>query len=255
MSTVHNVSEPLGGTGNEPSVATYSNAAPPFNPYVIEEMPVGQGLSPHFYRDELVHFDALLDGETHEGGLYTLNLRLFTDEPIHPSSRESGLGGLNAETYFLPATQPQVSQMTIVCAEKPAWSTHLLPDPDTIDTASGTITVGMILDAIRLMMRKQVIRPEWEQLTVSERQIAEDAYRTRCNHYALHRAQEMSKGVRRLDVLGDKCIFEGPQPPSSPGHSTGAYTINIADTPLPTSSPLITARDTKTTYRETNSSR
>ncbi|KAF7789401.1 hypothetical protein EIP86_000345 [Pleurotus ostreatoroseus] len=162
---------------------------------------------------QFINLDSLVDGETFGRSLYSLDLRRFTDDPIRPSSEEfTTPGEVPSTIYFRPATHPPVSQLTIIYWERFHWY-ESLSLPQTASMSSSMITVGILLDAVRVMMRKLVIPEEHRQLGESERFNAEEACRARCAGYESHiRDREMNAGLRRVDLLGRKCIFTGLLP-------------------------------------------
>ncbi|TRM66166.1 hypothetical protein BD626DRAFT_566791 [Schizophyllum amplum] len=106
----------------------------------------------------------------------------------------------NEIDFYQIASEPPVERMRLVHHRLP-WYIEVLQN------RPNGITVGDIIRQMFEQLSMSILMKDYwnEEMTESDREKITSAYRKRCKEDA----QELSKGVKRVDYLGERVIFEG----------------------------------------------
>ncbi|KZV66486.1 hypothetical protein PENSPDRAFT_688958 [Peniophora sp. CONT] len=115
----------------------------------------------------------------------------------------------------VPATQPMLGQVRIVCDVLPQWPIDILVAGRTMTAyrperpVIQCLTVGDIIHAVYANLQKQITREEWAHLSSSQAAKVSRAFDRRCKAYTSAGHRVRRAGVLRVDFLGKKCQFRG----------------------------------------------
>ncbi|THH09668.1 hypothetical protein EW145_g1849 [Phellinidium pouzarii] len=127
--------------------------------------------------------------------------------PLTPSSKShwhsnsNGLVPINEKYLAGIASHPPVTKVVIRCSAfgsfKDAWKIIVEP--------GRTVTIRDVLHAVHRSLQTALTHVEWAKLSERETYEASRAYTRRCRKADFERMQ----GVRRVDLLNEKCWFGG----------------------------------------------
>ena len=129
-----------------------------------------------------------------------------SDIAPQPSSYDSAYP-IPAASLALPATTPPVYRLEIHCTQLP-WKFTVTPSQRFKNIY---VTVGDVMSELYNALRLQISQDEFQMAcgrNAQYRQQVEGSYERRVARSKSPR-EERKKGIRRIDILGDYCIFAG----------------------------------------------
>lgn len=177
-------------------------------------------------------FHPLLAGSSHQQSILLFDLSQDSFSPFHLSSAEAtSAKPLSAGELSQPATFPAMQRMSITYREEGSqddrsWTIILQPDASDSyvpvipgmknePTLSGPvfITVHDVLHAVYHAFHKQIRVRDWYSLNPDAQQMVARAYEKRQSRAtpspAADSGSEQKQGVKWVDFLQDKCMFQG----------------------------------------------
>ncbi|CDO71030.1 hypothetical protein BN946_scf184844.g34 [Trametes cinnabarina] len=122
-----------------------------------------------------------------------------------------GWSSLPSELLAMPATTPKLGSLTIVCDGFP-WAITVLPWKDAAWSPAPYVTVGDVLYSVYRALRREVTPAEEKEIRgTGFEKCVQAAYERRWQHIAdpNRRMEEYKKGVKRVDFLCQKRMFQG----------------------------------------------
>lgn len=166
--------------------------------------------SPQEYQGTARHswLHPLLNGDSSLTDLY-FDLSFPTFSPMRSISTGQFVP-ISAGELSQAATTPPVTRMRVIHHAIPQWPIDI--ELRYNEYAAGTtspITVGDVLYMIHQSLRRQISHADWAMLSSWRRTEVARAYTRRYSSVPQMAQLEASRGVRRVDYLGDRHIFRG----------------------------------------------
>lgn len=121
-----------------------------------------------------------------------------------PHFRPAGQNGAQ------PATYPGVTALSVTALADDMMTTFSWPVTAMAHHPALPVTVENVLDALYQNFQEFMTKEELDSLTEQRRQQVLRAYEDRARNLP---DIDHTDGVRRVDFLGDRCIFRGLEPP------------------------------------------
>jgi hypothetical protein len=137
----------------------------------------------------------------HYGLAFNPNQQHVHWDIFQPTSTVQNLDASYPIQLNIPAVEPPVNAMRLVCKDMP-WII-------TIKKSVGFVSIGDVFEAIFTQMQEPIIQSEWRLMGSSQQKKVTQRFRYRNDMLRSMGKEEDTRGIRRVDYCLNKVAFAG----------------------------------------------